>query len=699
MRAKNKISLRYRIDRRLVFLMLKKLKTVFKGLDIDNGIRKTTGVFLLFFVMLFILAITQSQFRNIELEVGEKASEDIKAPYRIEDLGTYEAQVNEAMKNMESVYRISPTIQITSKAKISGYLDLVRDVKLRNNLSEKGKSDELEIKSPIELSTDIHQAAIDSTFSSLNTVEAITEDLLSQILAQGIREDELGYQLREIDSIVNSLNLEDKEQLLVASILNEIVEPNEFVDTIATERQMERVRSSIITPVIEQNEIIVNKGDVISTEQMRIIEIAQLENRETGSWLRYIGITIHLLMPLIALMLYFIYFYPEVLRGRLVYLVFSSLLITLFLGRVMEYISPYLIPSAINAIVVTLMVGPGVAIITNMVLVYILNFMWSIPGELVVVMLIGNSAGILLLVHQNQRHRVLLNGLYMGLIGFIVYLGYFFLGNFSTRDLIVNGGLVIISGLVSGIITLGTLPLWENLFNVLTPLKLMELTDPNQPILRRLFVEAPGTYHHSLIVGSLSESAAASIGANQLLAKAGAYYHDIGKLKRPAYFKENQFGIDNPHDDLEPLQSTQIIISHWEDGMKLGKETKLPREIMDIIDQHHGKTLISYFYHKAAEDNQNIPEKDFRYGGEKPKSRESTIVMLADSVEAAVRSIKDMKADSIEKMVKKIIKGKIDDGQLEESPITAKEINTISETFISVLKGIYHERIEYPEKS
>jgi hypothetical protein len=287
----------------------------------------------------------------------------------------------------------------------------------------------------------------------------------------------------------------------------------------------------------------------------------------------------------------------------------------------------------------------------------------------------------------------------MGTISLIFYLGYYFLGNITTRDLLLNGGAIMTGGLVSGVLALGTLPLWENVFKVLTPLKLMELTDPNQPLLRRLFAEAPGTYHHSLIVGNLSEAAAASIGANPLLAKAGAYYHDIGKLKRPSYFKENQFGIDNPHDRLEPIQSTEIIISHWEDGMKLGRETKLPREIMDIIDQHHGNTLMSYFYHKASEGGSTLPEEGFRYGGQKPKSKEATIVMLADSVEAAVRSIKNMNETAIETMVGKIIKGKIDDGQLDQSPITTREINTVKKTFISVLRGIYHERIEYPEKS
>ena len=679
--------------------MIKTLKGFINGIANDRKVGKTTTVFLLFFLSLFILAVTQSQFSQASFRIGERAPEDLRAPFSMEDREAYEALVEESLARMEAVYRISPTVQITAKAKVSGYLDLVRDNKLRNTPSGGSKVDELETVSPLELPTDIHVLAIGSSFSSLNTVEAISEDILTQMLAQGIREDQLSYQLEELEGIVASLNLEEGEQVLVSSILMEAMDANEFVDTIATERQMEAIRESIRPVVIEQNELIVEKGETITPEKMRIIQLAQLGEETSSSWTRYIGIFIQLILPLLAMILYIKYFNPEILQGRLIYLLFTLFMISLILARAMETLSPYLIPSAFNAIIATLLVGPGLAIVTNLVLVYMLYFLWTIPGELAIIMIIGNSAGIILLLHQNQRHRVLLNGIYMGTISLIFYLGYYFLGNITTRDLLLNGGAIMTGGLVSGVLALGTLPLWENVFKVLTPLKLMELTDPNQPLLRRLFAEAPGTYHHSLIVGNLSEAAAASIGANPLLAKAGAYYHDIGKLKRPSYFKENQFGIDNPHDRLEPIQSTEIIISHWEDGMKLGRETKLPREIMDIIDQHHGNTLMSYFYHKASEGGSTLPEEEFRYGGQKPKSKEATIVMLADSVEAAVRSIKNMNETAIETMVGKIIKGKIDDGQLDQSPITTREINTVKKTFVSVLKGIYHERIEYPEKS
>lgn len=678
--------------------MLQKRQRAICSLQKNDIFKKTTAVFLLFFIMLFIFAITQSQYKNMKFEVGEKATEDIKAPFRIEDVEKYEYQVDEVLSNMEPIYRISPTVKITSKAKLTGYLELLRDVKLKENLTSHEKLNELKKTSPLHLEEEVHEKAINLTFSNINTVEAIAEDVLSQLLVQGIKEEEIYEELLSIEDIVNSLNLENTEQILVTNLLMETIKPNEFVDTIATERQMDQIKSSISIPVIEKNEIIVSKGEILDSDHIRIIENFKINNVKDNSWLKYLGIIIQLLIPLMVLMLFVFNFNPEILGTRSLYLILTSMMLTIILGKIMEMISPYLIPSALNAILVTLLVGPSMAIATNFFIVWIFSFMWRIPVELAVIMLIGNTTGILLLVHYNQRQRVLLNGMYMGAISFLFYLGYFFLGEFTTAEILVNGSFILLSGLLSGVIALGTMPIWENLFRVLTPLKLMELTNPNQPLLRRLFAEAPGTYHHSLIVGSLAESAAASIGANQLLAKAGSYYHDIGKLKRPLYFKENQIGIENPHDLIQPLESTEIIISHWKEGLKLGKDSKLPDEILDIIDQHHGNTLISYFYHKALSENEGILESEFRYGGKKPNTKEATIVMLADSVEAAVRSLKAMDDDSIDNMVRKVVKGKIDDGQLDESPITTREIDVVTSTFTSVLKGIYHERIEYPEK-
>jgi hypothetical protein len=259
-----------------------------------------------------------------------------------------------------------------------------------------------------------------------------------------------------------------------------------------------------------------------------------------------------------------------------------------------------------------------------------------------------------------------------------------------------------VGGLLAAVLALGLLPVIESLFHILTPMKLLELSNPNHPVLKRLLIEAPGTYHHSILVGNLAEAAAHDVGANSLLSRVGAFYHDIGKLERPYYFKENQITAENPHDRLIPAVSASIIRRHSTYGETLGEKHKLPREIIDIILQHHGTTCIKYFYHKACEDSKDgnpVSCTDYSYEGPVPSSREAAIVMLADSVEAAVRSLQEPTKEHILEMVDKIISSKMQEGQLEASELTFKDLGKIKSAFMVVLTGIFHERIEYPDLS
>ena len=246
-------------------------------------------------------------------------------------------------------------------------------------------------------------------------------------------------------------------------------------------------------------------------------------------------------------------------------------------------------------------------------------------------------------------------------------------------------------------ISVGFQPVFEAAFNLATPAKLLELANPNQPLLRRLLLEAPGTYHHAIVVANLAEAAAEKIGANPLLARTGAYFHDIGKLKRPLYFKENQMG-DNPHDRTDPYVSAAIVTAHTRDGLALAQKYHLPPEIQTIIMEHHGDTPVMYFYHKALQmaDGKPVDIADFRYDGQRPTTKESAIVMLADTIEAAVRSIPDPTPKAIEQFIERLVRGKLEDGQLSNSPLTLRDIDAICEAFCKVLNGVFHERIEYP---
>lgn len=294
-----------------------------------------------------------------------------------------------------------------------------------------------------------------------------------------------------------------------------------------------------------------------------------------------------------------------------------------------------------------------------------------------------------------SRNEIVRNSIYLGLIQSIFAFAVGISLNYELLQIIPNIIYSVLSGVLTGVFSLGLLPYFENSFNILTNMKLLELSNFSNKLLKELLLIAPGTFHHSIMVGALSEAGAEAIGANAILCRVASYYHDIGKMKRPKYFVENQQGITNPHNNLKPQISALIITSHRKDGYILGKQYGLPKEILDIILEHHGTTLVQYFYYKALESGADILEKDFRYAGPRPRSKESGVIMLADTIEAAVRATSDKRMESIEKLVRYLIKSKVEDGQLNDCGMTFEEIEKVTQSFLNILKGIYHERIKY----
>ncbi|MDP2927497.1 MAG: HDIG domain-containing protein [Candidatus Omnitrophota bacterium] len=304
------------------------------------------------------------------------------------------------------------------------------------------------------------------------------------------------------------------------------------------------------------------------------------------------------------------------------------------------------------------------------------------------------ACAILLVNQARKRTQVIQAGVIAGILQLVslILLEHLWI-NHPQRYLII-----LINGLLSGVITLGILPLFEYILQTVTNISLLELADFNHPILQRMVLEAPGTYHHSLIVGNLSDTACAAVGANGLLARIGAYYHDIGKLQKPEYFIENQDIKKNVHDELTPTMSKLIIMNHVKEGLELAKKYSLSPVLWDFIQQHHGRSLVYYFYRRALEgkeENQEVAEEGFRYPGPKPNTKETAIVLLADSVEAATRSLKDPTPDKVEEIVRKVINNKFIDGQLDECELTLKDIEKISSVFSKILSGIYHSRVNY----
>ncbi|MBI4744007.1 MAG: HDIG domain-containing protein [Actinobacteria bacterium] len=384
---------------------------------------------------------------------------------------------------------------------------------------------------------------------------------------------------------------------------------------------------------------------------------------------------------------------------RLISLLGLIIISLVFLAKlIVPFLSDYLIPVAAAGMLIAILFNSRLAIAAVLVSSILTGLIaYSHIGYIAVALLSG-LIGIFTVSRVSQRSDLTRSGLWLGLNLFFLCLSVSLIEGLPLLAVFRNAGWGFLGGISSAIITIGALPFLESFFNVTTSFRLLELSSPNQPLLKDLMINAPGTYNHSLIVANLVETAAEIVDANSLLARVGAYYHDIGKMKRPFFFIENQKDF-NEHDKINPNLSCLIITAHVKEGIEMAKENKLPQEIVDIIQEHHGTTLVTYFYHRAKEKivKQKITEDEFRYSGVKPKTKEAALVMLADSVEAAARTIVKPSLNKLEQLTRKIIFGKLEDGQLDESELTLADLDKVIKSFAQVLFSVYHKRIEYPE--
>ena len=469
---------------------------------------------------------------------------------------------------------------------------------------------------------------------------------------------------------------------------------------------------------VQKGEMIVRVGERINPEQSHKLHALFQENRPGNRLFSAVGI-----FTLILVLFYFPYrfacknirkFNPtnkDILIISLLisgsFLVFkTALLISHNLGQVFPNVDSnsyfYLFPFAAGAMIVRVFINSEVALVYCAILAPLLGIMFESNMFVVVYTLLGSIVGAHGMRQCSNRSTIYTAGLKVSVVNLAMALSFqTFSNSLISMQTIYVAFFALVSGVLSAGLVSGFIPLIEALFQYTTDIKLLELANLNSPLLRDLMVRAPGTYHHSVVVGNLVEAAAESINANPLLARVSAYYHDIGKISKPHYFIENQLDEENRHDKLTPSMSALILISHIKEGAELAREKHLGQPIIDIIRQHHGSGLIKFFYDRAMTQalvsGQTIEEKDFRYPGPKPQTREAGIVMLADCVEAASRSLANPTSDRIQGMVQKIINKIFIDGQLDECELTLKNLHEIAKSFNRILNGIFHHRIDYPE--
>lgn len=532
---------------------------------------------------------------------------------------------------------------------------------------------------------------------------------LNDLLGAGISEADISGDLDKKISKKINISKSSLQFKSISFLIKKNIVPNMVIDELATKVAKDNAMNSVkpITVTFAKGDKIISIGEVVTKVQKDALKKAGYNITELNAT-GILGIFCIVALSLIAFTYYVSNFEHRFINSS--YLSLSSLLaVALVMCAVFlpTSVPLYILPFPAVAILLAVFTNPRIALISSVLLIVMIGVALQYNVEALAVFTIGVMVAIFTVgkMDYTRRMDLIRTGFEISfaqvLIIFSIYLLQYNLNDMDMMAMGVDLSLGFLSGIISAIIALGTLPLIESAFKIITPYGLAELANHNQPLLKRLQFEAPGTYHHSLMVSNLAEAAAEAVDANPILVRVGAFYHDIGKLKRPLFFIENQsyFGIENPHEKLNPRLSKMVITAHPKDGIELAKEYKLPPVIHQFIMQHHGDSLASYFYNQALkeEGSESVVEEQFRYTCPKPNSKEAAILMLSDAVESAVRSLKTPTPEEIDGMINKIIEDRLTDGQLSDCPITLKDLKTIAATFNRILRGMQHHRIKYHE--
>ncbi|WP_051585744.1 HD family phosphohydrolase [Caldanaerobius polysaccharolyticus] len=644
------------------------------------------------YIIVFLVLLNGVSPKKYELKVGDISYTDIKAPRDFIDEYATKRKVDAAVNAVKPKYDLDDSVLQQSQSKVEGFF---------NEFISRG-SDKLNIsavKSYIDMDDKLIEYLQSLKVDQLTQLKTIAIKTVDDVLSKPVPIDSIDSARLTAKNQILTLDIPDKSRSVLMQIIDAVIKPNMIYNEEETRMAKMQAAQSVEKVMYKKGQSIIKSGDIVTPDQYRILKAMGLlkDQSHTDLWL-YAGVASFSSL-LIGILTAYIVLFKKDLKEDISKLLLLSILFILPLLFLLAFkdVSVYYIPISSFAMLSTVIFDFITALIGVLALLIIGSSIIGFTPALISIGFVGPIVAIMMLHRANHRNALMWTGLAVSAANSI---GVISLGLINSSDIMMvfkESPWGILNGLVSTVFAIGTLPFWEAAFCVVTPMRLIELSNPDQPLLKKLLLDAPGTYHHSVIVANLAEAAASEIGADRLLARVGAYYHDIGKTTRPYFFKENQLTMDNPHDRISPDLSYLVIVSHVKDGSNMAKKYRLPGMIRDIIEQHHGTTLVSYFYNKALNTGSECEEKDYKYPGPKPTSKEAALVMLADSVEAAVRSMSDPTEEGIDKMIKKIIRMRMEDGQFDSCDLTFKDLGDIATAFKKVLMGIFHDRIEYPE--
>lgn len=658
------------------------------------------------FLLILFLLLSVVAPKKYNLTVGEIATVDIKAPIDTVDNVATKEKEEEIVNKVDKQYTEKGEVKTQAIENVS---NLFENIKLEK-LTTKEESEKIEtIKSigGFSLTDDEYLTLINLSEETLDDIKKSISEVLELIYKDNIQEgnyEDIQIAKSKIDLTFEEYGYERDLEDIIKEISYSQIKPNLFYDAEKTEEKIAEAKKSVEKEIIKKNQIIVKEGEPVTQRQIDILqELGLLNDGNTrGSITNLVGISVIILLVLIIQKEYIKKELPEVFKSKKNLLLINVInIITLVIAIGSNILSPYLVLILSGTMLMTILIDSRVSLVVNLTNIIFISLIVDFEPIVILISIISVILGSISLKKVQQRNDIIYATAYITIIVSVLTFATNILSSNNIKEIFIRTAYTVVGTLSSGILTLGLLPFFESIFDVVTNIKLLELSNPNQPLMKKLLMEAPGTYHHSVMVANLAESATEAIGGNPVIARVGAYYHDIGKLKRPYFFGENQMGKENPHDRITPNLSTMIILSHVKDGIEMAKEYKIPKILQDMIVQHHGTTIVKYFYYKmknSAENPEDIKEEDFRYPGPIPDTKEAGVLMLADGVEASVRSITKPTKEKIEEMVNNIINDKLNSNQLINCDLTLKDIDIIKKCFLKSLDGIYHQRIEYPKE-
>lgn len=650
------------------------------------------------FAIVYLLVFINLPLNIPKIEVGKPSPTTIvtsKTVSYVDNVRTEELY-EKIKSSVKPVYRLDVESQNLSINSVKGFFNKVKEISASEEMEFPRANS---ISKELEIEYDLALILAKESSESLDAISNYTVALINRLYINGVRSDSVDSTLNNTYEEINSTNYSNEEKKVIKYILGKYLMPNLLFDSNQTEKAINDALKNVppIKITLETGTTVITKGEIVTEEHIEILkQMGLLGSRET---LRRLIICLLFSLIYSLLTFYAIVQYAERYKKSYIKKFFEYLLI-LILTFVFIYatksISLYIFPLPLFAFMIYAFTSLNVTLFLSICFAFLVSIGLEVPYFVLLPILVS----ILYTLLTFRKASKIISYLYGGMLGSLIFVAsitaYGLYSRLTFSEILIRSGYGFANFFIYTIVSLGMIFIFEHLFNEITIVRLLELSNTDNPILKELLEKAPGTYQHSMLVASITSAAAEAIGANALLAKVGAYYHDIGKIVNPIYFTENQNGAINIHNSISPFLSKSILVNHVKDGVAIAKRFRLPQEIIDFIETHHGKNVISYFYQKAKDIDPAVNKEDFRYPGKLPKSKETAILLLADAVEAASHSLESIDYRKIDELVRTLVDERIADGQLADSELTFSDMSKIRESFVKSLLSIYHRREKYP---